>query len=163
MKKPIVLLLAVPLLAFAVTLGVSAVTANSGTAPAAVATSDTDPEVEKLSRQYISWYEEIELTPEQEEIKRAALEPLPAPCCSDNSAYTCCCPCNLSRALWGMTAHMIAKEGKNAEEVQDAAKKWIARINPGPSSGDACYTGRCGLPYSKDGCGGMNPAAQNYG
>ena len=43
--------------------------------------------------------EPIELTPEQELIKKKALSKIPAPCCSDNSAYTCCCPCNMAPLL----------------------------------------------------------------
>ena len=40
----------------------------------------------------------IKLTPAQQATYREALEGLPAPCCSDNTALTCCCPCNSARA-----------------------------------------------------------------
>ena len=115
------------------------------------------------AERYMQYYEEIELTPEQEAIKKEALEVLPAACCSDNSAYTCCCPCNLSRTVWGLSAHLITAEGADAETVREAVQAWYARVNPGGFPGNSCYTGRCGKPFAEGGCGGMNPTRLVWG
>lgn len=112
-------------------------------------------DVKAQTYQFIEWYDTIELTPEQDAIKKAALEPLPAPCCSNNTAYTCCCPCNMSRSLWGLTHYLITEHGYNAEQVQAKVKEWIATINPGGFSGDVCGTGGCNRPFEHNGCGGM--------
>ena len=55
-------------------------------------------DVKARTRQFMEWEKTIRLTPEQEAVKKAALTAMPAPCCDDNSAYTCCCSCNVSRA-----------------------------------------------------------------
>ena len=112
--------------------------------------------VEEQSRQFMRWHEEIALTPAQERVKKAALGSIPAPCCSDNSAYTCCCPCNISRTIWGLSQYMIAKQDATAEQVRAKAREWIAFINPKGFSGNACYTGGCPRPFSEGGCGGMS-------
>lgn len=108
------------------------------------------------SRQFIEWYQTIKLTPTQKAVKKAALEPLPAPCCSDKSAYTCCCKCNISRTMWGLAHYMIAKQGAGAEEVRRKVQEWVSFINPRGYSGQACYRRGCGRPFARDGCGGMN-------
>lgn len=113
-------------------------------------------DVEGQARTFMEWERGIRLNREQEQIKRDALSAIPAPCCSDNSAYTCCCPCNMSRTIWGLANHMIARQGANAREVRAKAEEWIAYINPNSYDGKACYTGRCPLPFREDGCGGMN-------
>ncbi len=41
------------------------------------------------TQRFIDYYNSITLTPEQERVKRDALSPLKAPCCDDNSMYTC--------------------------------------------------------------------------
>lgn len=107
--------------------------------------------------EFIAWDSSIQLTPEQEAVKKAALEALPAPCCNDNSAYTCCCPCNISRSTWGLSKWLITEKGFSANQVREKASEWIAYINPNGYSGKACYTGGCSRPFHKDGCGGMNP------
>ncbi len=112
-------------------------------------------DVEKQSRQFIEWQREIRLDREQEKIKKAALLDLPAPCCSDKSAYTCCCACNMSRTIWGLSQYMIAKQGADARTVRAKVKEWLAFINPSGYSGKACYKGRCERPFREDGCGGM--------
>lgn len=130
---------------------------------AAQETRDVDIEftdVYEQTVQFIEYYETIELTPEQDKIKRAALIPLPAACCSNNSAYTCCCVCNLSRTVWGLTAHLIVERDFDAEQVQAAVKKWIAFVQPETPegfSGDACFKGGCGRSFKNNGCGGMHP------
>ena len=116
-------------------------------------------ETNELIAQYIEYQRTIRLSPDQEAIKKEALEALPAPCCSDNNAYTCCCPCNLSRAVWGLSADLIVNQGADARSVRQAAKDWIERIGPDGFSGDVCYTGGCGRAMHKNGCGGMNPDA----
>ncbi len=114
------------------------------------------------AERYMRYYSEIELTPEQEKVKREALEALPAACCSDNSAYTCCCPCNLSRTVWGLSAHLIANEGADAATVRTAVEQWYQRVNPDGFPGNTCYTGGCGKPFSHGGCGGMNPTRLSW-
>jgi hypothetical protein len=109
------------------------------------------------SRQFIEWYRTIKLTPEQEAVKKAALVALPAPCCSDNNAYTCCCECNVSRTVWGLTHYMIAKQNAGVEQVRAKVREWIAFVNPQGYSGKSCYNGGCARTFGKDGCGGMNP------
>ena len=91
--------------------------------------------------------DEYELT----EDVRQALSRIPAPCCSDNSAYTCCCPCNMAKTWWGLSHHLIANEGYDADEVQAAVEEWIEFINPKGFSGNACYTGGCPRPFHRNG------------
>ena len=113
--------------------------------------------VESQSREFMKWYTDIKLTPSQESVKKAALEPIPAPCCSDNSAYTCCCPCNISRTIWGLSQYMIANQDATASAVRTKVKEWISFIGPNGFSGSGCYTGGCPRPFSQGGCGGMSP------
>lgn len=117
-------------------------------------------DVPAQSEQFIEWESTIELTPEQEAIKKQALEAIPAPCCSDNTAYTCCCPCNMSKTVWGLSNWLIAEKGASADEVRTKAQEWIAAINPDGFSGDVCYTGGCGRPMHQNGCGGMGGAVR---
>ena len=114
--------------------------------------------VQEDTRQFIFWERTLRLTKEQEAVKKEALEAIPAPCCNDNSAYTCCCPCNLSRTIWGMSAFLIAEEGADAETVRAKAQEWIQFVNPDGFSGNSCYSGGCGRPFHKNGCGGMSPS-----
>ena len=99
----------------------------------------------------------IELTAEQEEIKRVALTAIPAPCCSDRTAYTCCCTCNLARAWWGLSKVLITEHGQTADEVQANVELWIGNLRPEGFAGDSCYTGRCSTAAKHDGCSGMDP------
>lgn len=115
--------------------------------------------VEPQTMKFIEYYKTIRLTPQQEKIKVAALAPMKAVCCKDFSALTCCCPCNFSKSLWGMTHYLIARKGYDAAQVQDAAKAWIAYVNPAGFSGDVCHTGGCNRPFAKNGCGGMDDRA----
>ncbi len=50
-------------------------------------------DVETQTVEFMRWNDEIELTPAQERVRVEALSAIPAPCCSDNTAATCCCPC----------------------------------------------------------------------
>lgn len=115
--------------------------------------------VEPQTRAFINAYKTIRLTPAQGKIKSDALSSLKAVCCKDFSALTCCCPCNFSKSLWGMAHFLIAKKGYNVAQVQDAAKAWIAYVNPKGFSGDSCQTGSCGRTFAKNGCGGMDDTA----
>jgi len=119
-------------------------------------------DVESQTRQFIQWQREIRLDRDQEKIKKAALEDLPAPCCSDKSAYTCCCACNMSRSIWGLSQYMIAKQGADADAVRAKVKEWIAFINPKGFSGKSCYVNRCARPFREDGCGGMRPTQLRF-
>jgi hypothetical protein len=104
---------------------------------------------------FISYYSSIKLTPEQTKIKEAALSSMPAPCCSDYSMASCCCPCNFAKSVWGLSNYLIVEEGYNVEQLKDAASKWIDFAYTNGYAGDACYKGRCGVPFDEDGCGGM--------
>ena len=107
-------------------------------------------------QEFIDYNSAITLSEAQEDIKKAALVPIPAPCCNDNSAYVCCCPCNMAKTIWGLSNHMVANLNCTAEEVGDAVQRWITFINPGGFSGDSCYTGGCERAFSDNGCGGMD-------
>lgn len=115
--------------------------------------------VQPQTKKFIEYHKTIRLTPEQEKIKSDALSPLKAVCCKDFSALTCCCPCNFSKSLWGMTHYLIAKKGYTVAQVQDAAKAWIAYVNPKGFSGDVCQTSGCNRPFAQNGCGGMDDKA----
>ena len=113
-------------------------------------------DVRAQTQEFMEYYATIELTREQEAVKRAALSPLPAACCSNNSAYTCCCECNLSRTVWGLTAYLITERDAGVEEIQKAVTEWIQFVNPDGFSGDSCFKGGCMRSFAKNGCGGMN-------
>lgn len=145
------------LAAAAITLvAVVAVSALLPDEKAEVASPIESTDVREKTKEYIGYYNSIQLTPEQELVKRQALSRIPAPCCSDNSAYTCCCPCNMAKTWWGLSHHLIADEGYGAEKVQAAVEGWIDLINPKGFSGKSCYTGGCKRPFHRDGCGGMD-------
>ena len=111
------------------------------------------------TKQFITYYRSITLTPEQERIKVEALASIPAPCCSKFSLATCCCPCNMSKAVWGMAAWLITEKGADAGQVHQAALDWIHFINPKVFSGEACSNGGCNRPSAEDGCSGMDDSA----
>ena len=122
---------------------------------------------------FLQYYEQHPLTAEQEAVKRDALTPLVAPCCDDNPMYTCCCPCNLAKTVWGLSAYLIVEKDYDATTVREAALQWLRFIrrdyykareleqqglNPstlGVYAGKSCYEGRCDLPFRQGGCGGM--------
>ena len=134
---------------FPITLPVAAPAA----APVAnVAFSGTRDETER----FIAYYQSIPLTPEQELVKVEALASIPAPCCSNNPLATCCCPCNMAKAAWGLSAWLISEKGYSVVQVRQAARDWLAAANPGGFSGDACYNGGCARPIRENGCGGMD-------
>lgn len=112
-------------------------------------------DVEAQTRTFIGYYHSIHLTRGQERIKAQALNAIPAPCCSDKPMRTCCCDCNLAKAVWGMSNYAVATLGYTEAQLRDKVLEWLAFINPGGFSGDSCYTGRCGLAFDANGCGGM--------
>ncbi len=107
------------------------------------------------SREFIGYYHTIELTPEQEAIKKEVLGAMPAACCSDSTAYTCCCPCNLSKTLWGLSNYVITQHGADAKQLNETVHTWMAFVNPNGYTGNACHTGGCNRSLSGGGCGGM--------
>lgn len=112
-------------------------------------------DVAEQSEAFLGYHTSIQLTPAQEDIKNEALTEIPAPCCSDQTAATCCCQCNLGRTIWGLSNHLIADLGYDAPQVQTTVEQWIAFINARGFSGDACYRGGCGRSFEDNGCGGM--------
>lgn len=106
--------------------------------------------------EFMSAYRSIELTQAQEKIRQEALAGLPAACCSNFSMATCCCECNLSRSIWGLSKILIAEKGLGAEEVRESAVAWLQALNPTGYAGDACQTGGCGRSLREGGCGGMD-------
>jgi hypothetical protein len=106
---------------------------------------------------FIGYSSSIELAPSQKALRDRALETIPAACCSKFTAATCCCPCNLAKTVWGLANHMIVDEKADAAQVRDAAREWIASINPKGFTGDVCDSpGGCARRLSANGCGGMN-------
>ncbi len=104
----------------------------------------------------MGYYESIRLTPEQEQIREQALGPVPAYCCKNFSAATCCCECNLSRSLWGLSKYLIVEQNAGALEVREAVRSLTQVLNPSGYEGNTCPTGRCNLPFKEGGCGGMD-------
>lgn len=112
---------------------------------------------------------EIVLTPDQEAMFLAALDQkdsqgnptVPAPCCADKTAATCCCECNLARTIWGLSKSLIV-DGADATEVRMAVLAWTYALNPAGYAGlkrvedSTCYVGGCEKSIKSDGCGGMD-------
>ena len=107
------------------------------------------------SREFMGYYHTIELTDEQEAIKKEVLGAMPAACCSGSTAYTCCCPCNLSKTIWGLSNYVIAKHGADATQLRAAVDAWMGFVNPNGFRGNACYQGGCDSSISGGGCGAM--------
>ena len=120
-------------------------------------------DVREQTRQFMEWEKTIRLTPQQEALKKEALSAIPAPCCSDNNAYTCCCACNVSRTIWGLTNYLITKQDAGPEQIRAKVTEWVGFVNPqGYKSGDTCYTGGCRRAFKHDGCGGMSASHVVY-
>ena len=114
-------------------------------------------DVKAQTKQFHEYERTIQLTAAQDAIYREALNGLPAPCCSDNTALTCCCPCNGARAWWGLAKHLVANLGYDAEATRAKVDEWFQFINPSGWSGKTCYSaGGCGKPFDEGGCGGMS-------
>ncbi len=131
----------------------------SAATPAAEVPLGTDRSVSRSVRtkaeQYIDYWNAIPLTADQQRVKAEALDAIKAPCCSEYTMATCCCPCNLAKSVWGLSHHLIAKKGYSAPQVKKAALQWLESINPAGFTGNACFTGGCKRPFAKNGCGGM--------
>ena len=112
-------------------------------------------DVLQQTKQFIAYNRSITLTPQQAVVMKEALSAMPAPCCSNYTAASCCCKCNMARTIWGLSKHMIAHQNQGVEEVRQGVSDWIKSINPGGFSGRACFNGGCNRPFNKDGCGGM--------
>jgi hypothetical protein len=133
------------------------------------------------TQQFIDWYNSIQLSTEQQAVRDAALSPLAAPCCDEYPASTCCCECNLSRSVWGLSAYLITEKGYGVDQVQEAAIQWLHFIRPdyyvasgleqegidpgtwGFTTESTCFAGDCDRPFYTEtsdghlgGCGGMD-------
>jgi hypothetical protein len=113
-------------------------------------------DVKKQTHEFIGYYRTIQLSAEQAQLKADVLGKIPAVCCDDFSALTCCCECNFSKALWGLTHHLIAERGYDAQRLRQSVDQWVAFTNPNGYSGKACHDGGCMRPFARDGCGGMS-------
>jgi hypothetical protein len=112
-------------------------------------------DVQAQTKEFISYYKSIQLTPEQEKIKKEALSAIPAPCCTDFPMATCCCPCNLAKAVWGLSNYLIVKKNYDAPKLKETVNAWIQFTHPNGFKGDSCHQNRCATPMSEDGCSGM--------
>ena len=137
------------------------------------------------TQQFIDWYNAINLTSVQQALRDGALRPLVAPCCDEYPMSTCCCECNLSRSVWGLSAYLITEKGYTVDQLQEAILQWLHFIRPdyyvasaleeegkiprvfGLSTQSSCYTDRCNLPFYREmeylhlgGCGGMEDLVQ---
>lgn len=112
-------------------------------------------DVASQTRQFMGYYHDIHLTTAQQAVKERALRSIPAPCCSDYSILTCCCPCNLAKSVWGLANYSVAKLGQNEKQLRATILEWLHFVNPSGFTGNSCYVGRCGAPFSANGCGGM--------
>jgi len=108
------------------------------------------------TKEFIGYADSMSLTPEQQKVKEAVLTAIPAPCCKEFSAATCCCPCNMAKSIWGLSNFMLVRHNANAAELRTAVEGWIRVINPAGFSGDACHKRGCDRPFAKNGCAGMN-------
>ncbi len=108
------------------------------------------------AREFIGYNSTIQLTPQQEAIKREVLEAMPAACCSDSTAYTCCCTCNLSKSIWGLSNYVLTAHQASADQLREVVTAWKELTNPAGYSGSTCYSGGCNLPFHENGCGGMS-------
>lgn len=130
------------------------------------------------TQKFIEHYNSITLTSVQNSIMQDALQPLKAPCCDDNSMATCCCPCNLAKAVWGLARYLIAEKDYNTEQVKESVLQWLRLVysnyyiiqelkNKGVDPGkyglsheNACYVSECELQIVDRGCGGMRKLIQ---
>lgn len=130
---------------------------------------------------FADWFYEIQLAPEQAVVVEEALKTIPAPCCDDNSVFSCCCTkngriCNLTRSARGLAQWLVSQRGYGVEEVRAAVEEWLRFLKPDyylaralESQGldpadhglaaheayESCYQGQCEAPLDAGGCGGM--------
>ena len=79
--------------------------------------------VEKQTRAFLQYYHQIELTPEQERMKTEALAKLPAPCCDDRTAATCCGDAVSIKASSSRALEMLQFWQKRQPRLQPAVPK----------------------------------------
>ena len=132
------------------------------------------------TQQFIDWYYSMELSAEQLAIRDMALSSEVAPCCDEYPMSTCCCECNLSRSIWGLSAYLITEKDYGVSQVHGAALQWAHFIRPdyyvaseleqkgidpgqwGFTTESTCFAGNCERPFYTEtsdghlgGCGGM--------
>jgi hypothetical protein len=137
------------------------------------------------TQRFIDWYNSIQLSAEEQAIRDAALGSMAAPCCDEYPMSTCCCECNLSRSVWGLSAYLITEKGYGVSQVQEAALQWLHFIRPdyyvaseleqegidpglwGFTTESTCFSGHCDRPFYTEatdghlgGCGGMEELIQ---
>jgi len=112
-------------------------------------------DVKTQTAEFMGYNNSIKLTPEQEKLKTDVLSKIPAPCCTEYSIATCCCPCNLAKSVWGLSKYAIVNLNYDAKKLNDAVLEWIKFTHTNGFAGDSCSKGRCGAPFAQDGCGGM--------
>src|SRR3972149_6646666 len=95
-------------------------------------------DVQVQTGEFIGYYNSIRLTADQEKIKNDALSKIPAPCCSEFSQATCCCPCNMAKSIWGLSHFLIAKHNYKADQVRETVLEWTKFINPDGFDGNVC-------------------------
>jgi hypothetical protein len=110
----------------------------------------------RQAAQFVSYDDSIVLSREQKDEMTEALSSIPAPCCSEFSIATCCCPCNLAKSTWGLSKLLITTKHANVEQVRAAATAWLQYTNPDGYSGDVCASGGCNRSFESNGCGGMD-------
>lgn len=130
--------------------------AANGPAPVLLAGKLRFTDVAAQSREFIGYHSTIHLTDTQEAIKREVLEAMPAACCRNSNAYTCCCTCNLSKTVWGLSNYVLAQHGASADQLRQVLRAWYDYTNPAGYSGDVCYDGGCSRAFHHNGCGGMS-------
>jgi len=114
-------------------------------------------DAQRQAEEFIRYATSIVLTPEQLRLRDRVLAWIPAACCSKFSAKTCCCPCNLAKTVWGLSAFLIVHTGANAASLDQGVRSWLALVNPRGFSGKACdEPGGCARAFDRDGCGGMD-------
>ncbi len=131
--------------------------AMRGEAPKTSSVPPASAAVQARARELIR-YADMTLAPEQQAIKVEVLGSMPAYCCKKFPLLTCCCPCNLSKTVWGLSNYLIVVEQADAARLRTEVKDWIKRTNPGGYSGDGCFHGGCKRPFNQNGCGGMDQA-----
>jgi hypothetical protein len=133
------------------------------------------------AQHFADWFYEIQLSPEQAARVEEALSPIPAPCCDDNSVFSCCCTrngkiCNLTRSARGLAHWLVSQRGFGVEEVRAAVEEWLRFLKPeyylareleargldptqygllAHEAYESCYQGQCAAPLDAGGCGGM--------
>jgi hypothetical protein len=154
MKQKYYLTIGIALIIIVLTVYYTGLIPESKKAPGESGIKFYDPHLQ--ASEFIGYHNSIALTPKQEQIKSEALSTIPAPCCSDNFISTCCCPCNLAKSVWGLSDLLIVKHNYSVNQVKEAVSEWVQFTNKDGYAGNACYKRRCNLPFSEDGCGGMD-------